>query len=316
MRICRMSLITTLPLVVDRIRITGIELSSEQFGCALSQLPEIAVLCSEKIKIGVVSLHKPSPYVTAINYSLGKNVVVARLEVGSTKMQKKYLAWELRPHHIVGSDVYEFHRYIWLLLVDFVGKAFAYESSFLKGKVQYIELASDELTQKMHTFVPWADYIRESTIYIKNGVKGTIYLGGMQSQRAYSIYDKEKERMEKGFPQEYFIRTRIEAKFRKTHLHPWELIGISNPFESLHMADLKFARKFTKDAKFQGFLDAAVTHGSPTAFKALTTAERAKVKSLLKLCSAKWWNPATIWKTYPQALEKLYPSFVYGSEMV
>jgi hypothetical protein len=297
----------SLGLVVDRTRITGVELSHQQYLIARVQLPEIVAL-QKHFLAGTdakISYHpEPEKYRYAINLSFGANQSIARLEVGSTPTLHFYLAWELWPHRLNCSEFRAFHCAVETLL-DL--PVFSYPFAFQHGRVQKMELASDSITTKMHSFILWSKYSRSSRIFLNATGKGSNYLGSEDSPKYFIAYDKHRELIEKKLQSNYHTHTRIEAKLNKTGISPVDLIGLANPFESLCIADKTTARNLTTNTQWQKFLDIAEVKGSAAALAALPKKCRTEMRANLRLSAATWWNPDFIWSGFPRAIESIHP---------
>lgn len=299
----------TLGLIIDRIRITGLELSSDQYSLFKKLLPEIIKLYKKEYSNthGNLTVYYHE-YKAAVQYRDDHMQSIARLEAGTTKKGHRYLAWELWPHRIPGSNFSELCELIYKLLENPI---FQYQFAYEHGKVRCIELASDVLTTQMHTFIPWIKNVKNSSIYDPSWTKGQIQIGSKNSPRSYSIYDKARQLKEKKLPNPYKTRTRIEAVLRCTKLSPKDLNSIKNPFSDLHIVDTKTARLLTSDLKFQDFLSYAEYYGSARAFAAITKSQRVEIRKKLMLCSATWWNPSFIWKSHEKAISILKPSNIF-----
>ena len=299
----------SLGLMIDRIRIAGIGLTKEQYHLALMQLPEIASLSNGILKSGKVKYSRKS-YVHAVNYGNGPLQSIARLEIGSTKSQHCYLAWELWPHRLRGSDFRGFHDLVQLLLPSPV---YSYPFAYEFGRVSKLELAYDTLSIAMHSFIPWVDRVQTSDIYTQPGYQGTIYLGAEKSNARFAIYDKAKKLSDTKQTAPFSRQTRIESKLRKLKIAPSELHLIPNPFTRLQVADAIDCKQLTKSPDWQEFVCQAQTVGAQQAFSGLSKSTRKQFKNNLIQCKSSWWQPESAFQGLASALHKITPSFAYSS---
>lgn len=304
----KMALYIKSKIIIDRIRITGMALSKQQYKVFLEQLYKLIHFSKEHISKGLLKKFK-NGYRHILQYTLGQGQPVIQIEAGSTKAKKFYLAWELWPHRFKKADLAGFFKLINLLLDSPV---FLYKSAFYKGKVRYLELSSDRLTEPMYSFIPWKDKVQKSFFYENEETKekGALYLGGKQSAVRYCFYDKAKQLKHKKLPCKYKTLTRIEARLNHLHLAPAKLHELKNPFESLHIAHAINCKNYSKDEILQNFISQAEKEGAANAFKGLNKKERSEIKKILMACEAKWWQPEKLADEMLLAFETIAPPMV------
>lgn len=206
----------SLPLSIDRIRITGIGLTKEQYHTARERFPQLVAFCMNVVKTGK-ALYTGKAYTHAVSYRASSLQLIARLEIGTTKAKHYYLAWELWPMGLSQSDFTGFH---WCVMQVLPLPIYHYPFAFTQGRVKYLELARDTMAAAMHTFLPWKSKVQKSAIYEAGHHKGAIYIGSRTSEKQFCIYDKAKQLSEVKAPTKFKTLTRIEARLRKLELSP------------------------------------------------------------------------------------------------
>lgn len=298
----------SLALQIDRIRMTGVGLSKQQYSAARGQMPLIAKNCNESLKTGKV-IYIPKTYVHAIIYRMDSVQLVARLEVGSTKAKHYYLAWELWPFRLKKSEFKTFHNCIEAVLPSPV---FSYPFMFENGRVRYMELAHDSVTAKMHEFIPWIDKVHNSHVYSEGCSKGAIYLGSRQSSRQYCVYDKAKQLAAVKRPSQFKNLTRIEVRLRNLSTPPAQLSQMANPFMPLKLSELALCEGIDNVEEWSNFLLRARAFGSAMAFSLEEKSTKKKLKQNLLKCRCSWWSASSAFSTFPQALKLLRPNELLG----
>ena len=138
------------------------------------------------------------------------------------------------------------------------------------------------------------------------GDKGTTYLGSESSALRFRIYDKKKQKADKGAPSLDVVHTRIEAVSKRVGLAPCDLLAMKNPFNRLWIADLDAARAKSLDPEWMEFLAQCLEVGSAAALAA-NPKRRKKYRAMLKSAAVPWWNPTHQWHGLPRALAVITP---------
>jgi len=281
---------------IDRLKITGIGLTKDQYAHARQQLPGITDI-QKDLHLGNTFLkYTEKSFIQGVNLkSKTEKQSIARLEVGCTKAKHFYLAWTLYPQAINQNQAAfkVFNEAISLLF----GELFSYQKSYLNGRVQYLEIAQDYMTIPPGSFISHAPYTKSSNVF-----KGTQYLG-----KAYTCYDKRKQLKEvKNQTSKWQNIVRLEAKCRKTGVQPCNLHTLANPFAGLEIACIARLQAIA-DPEFQEWLELAQSVGTTSALHALPEARRKKFRQHLRDCAAPWYDPVKIWDTWSNALQSIAP---------
>lgn len=176
-----------------------------------------------------------------------------------------------------------------------------YETLHRHGRVLYCEFFMD---------IDGADF--EDYLYLDPTLRsshdgfvaaGTAYLGTIHSDRGFAAYDKAKELAEKSGVTLPHSRLRLEARLRgRQGFRADQFHNVANPFASLWVISKAALRACTAPSAAR--LLALVRNGrdAQAAYKLLTKKERREFRMLLPTLAAGWWNPDTMWLTYPLGL--------------
>ena len=287
-------------LVIDRLKITGLNLSKAQYSHARNQLTGIVDIKSD-LNLGTATLkYSQIKYVQGVSLRSTKepNQTLARISVGSTETKTLYLAWEIYPHALQHPQ----HRQSFTAFNDYIdllfGENFNYNHAYELGKVQYIELAKDYLSNVQTKIIPHSSSCKSSNIF-----PGTAnqYIG-----KKYVLYDKKQQLQQvKNLNTNWETVFRIEAKARRTGITPCQLLTLPNPFQGLELASLAPARAIL-DPLWHQFLDNAQKCGVNDALTTQSEQTRKKFRSLLRSCAVPWFKPEHLWASeWPKAVQAL-----------
>ncbi|WP_367846546.1 hypothetical protein [Rhodoferax sp. WC2427] len=239
-------------------------------------------------------------------YPEKKGAKLADLIICKTKINMGYFKLCLYPGHFPPQE-YEVH-FAELENLMAVFLPVSYAEMYEHAKVSYIELASDNGSQKMGTFLVSRPKVVQSSRFLeKDGSLGTHYLGAKNGVRRDRIYDKNRQ-MAKIGKSRLGTWTRFEVSIRNTGLHVWELgEKLGNPFLSMHVADLAKAYSFTNDVVLLNFLKYSESVGTATALKHQMPKYKVAARKLLKLARATWWKPVSVGKFLQTAFEQFTP---------
>lgn len=243
-------------------------------------------------------------YKTQAQYSPTKGRKIVDIEVGSTKSSTMYFAIDLYTGKILPNELYKLS-----CVLDAVFVEFGLSGLFAEGRVTYLELASDWVTEPMYTFIPFRKRCRASEIFVKGGVKGSIYIGSRHSNLRFCIYDKKKEMLEKGKgPCAELLRTRIEARLSNLKLSASQIsLQLPNPFLSLQIADESKSRHIVQCPVWHAFLDRCLQMGSCAAVSTETKHYRKLFMQRLGQAAAWWWKPSALWAQIGDAMARIEP---------
>jgi hypothetical protein len=216
----------------------------------------------------------------------------------------RYLTLTLYPSQFQGG---EFEHFKWIF--DNLMGDITYSGLYHMGKVTYLELAADSLSQKQHSFLPYRKYVSKSNIWQEaNGPFGTTYVGSKDSDFRFRVYDKRKQLLDKGKPSQFEIlpHTRVEVVKRKLGVTPIELIHMKNPFVKLLIADLAKAKAASPETDWQNFVSECLIVGVPEALSNHPQ-QRKQYRAALDNVQAPWWQPEAIWQDLPKALAVIAP---------
>lgn len=209
----------------------------------------------------------------------------------------------LYPPKFKGAEFSRFKELLGIFFVDF-----NYETLFHIARVSRIDFAADVLFHDKSDFIPLRPRAALSSVFVDaHGHLGSVYLGGVQSDLRFCIYDKGKQLKEKGLHSVAQARTRIEARLRRTKLKASDLHEIKNPFLSLEVADYVKAECAHTGPQWADFLGACQQQGAPSALSVLNKPLRRKYLKALRDAKATWWNPHSIWEGLPDALKAIAP---------
>ncbi len=138
----------------------------------------------------------------------------------------------------------------------------------------------------------------------------TLYLGTEESSCCLCIYDKAAEMKAKNKKKCTDLKeaipttavTRIELRLKpKTSL--FQLLEMANPFADLVV--LAYPSEVLANPLASQTLRLARHEGMDAALKGLPTAERKKMRAILKPIEVAWWDPKAVWEQVPGVLATL-----------
>ncbi len=292
------------PLVIDRVHMT-VSLDEAHHKFAYGQLHFFAEKDMQKqlVPEGQIKLI-PKDYVTQLHYYPQKGRKIADITVGVTKSKHRYFTLGLYPSKFGAGEFDAFKSHTSPLLASL-----AYEQLFHSSKISYIELATDSLSKKAHSFIPFRRYCNTSSIFMdKQGELGTTYLGSVHSAVRTRIYDKRRQLLQTGLVPSFDTQTRFEIASRHIGIIPAHLPEtLQNPFTKLQVADLALARHLSKDLAWHAFLDSCLLGGSADALSKCTKYQRKTFMSRLIASPASWWNPDFVWTGSLNAFSAIAP---------
>ena len=183
---------------IDRLRTSSVLISKDTFVYIRDQMKVVSSIQEKHINKGKIRFHRTKgdrDYVYALNYTLGPNQQMARLEVGSFMVNHKkgekfnpknlryYLVWELWPHRLCHKELGNFHNVLDELFTKLDihdhPPIYSYEHAYLFAKVKYLEIYADFPRLEPNSFIPWKPRGSKSRIWTdpKTGEKVTTYLG-------------------------------------------------------------------------------------------------------------------------------------------
>lgn len=299
-------------LVVDRIAITVVIPSPNLYKVVIAQFWGMSDIQADILPNGKMVV-RDEEYCTHLYYypeyeSKKKRRCIASMTLGANKLfggksLHRYFTLTLYPSQFRGNEFDHFKTVLGQLLPDF-----SYENLYSNGKVNYLELASDTLSHKNHSFLPYRKYSVNSAIYKDGESLGTVYLGGVTSNLRFRIYDKKKQLEDKSIycGSHANIRTRIEAVMRRLSVAPVDLLSIKNPFLKLKIADLNQAKAAYADKAWKCFLiDCTNGQGVPDALAKCSHYNRKKYRATFDDLQVWWWKPDFVWAQYPKALARI-----------
>jgi hypothetical protein len=290
--------------LIDVIGIT-IPFDNSFYGHVLNQFYLIKLDQKTFVPYGEVRVWKGGPYITHMSYVVDKSRGrMALVTIGTSKSHYKYLKLTLYPQKYKEEDFEIFCEVILgeLLLAP-------YQIFFETGHVSYLEIAADTISHSVEEIIPFRPHTQTSFVYDDDGLKGTRYIGSMASNLRYAIYDKNKCLLDKGQKTEYKSRTRIEARLKKTKLTPLKLTELKNPFKKIEIADASVAHLASNSDDWKKFIYDCEEYGASVALSLLPKIVRKDFETILRGCSAPWWNADFIWSGFPQALERIVPHY-------
>ncbi len=302
-------------LLVDRIGITVKIGSQNLYKFAYAQLYSMKDEQKQFVPSGMIKVRK-NKYWTRLDYyaayahkKAGRRKI-ADITIGANKQAgqsalHRYLTLSQYPSQF---HVGEFDAFKWVL--ETMLPEFNYAKLYTTGKVNYLELASDTLSQKHHSFLPYRKYCNKSNIYKKGAYCGATYVGSRTTYSRFRIYDKRKQLLDTGktLIADSAVHTRIEAVMRRLGLAPADLIQTPNPFMKLLVADHAKAKAASDDEDWQNFLVECLTaDGVPDALAKRSRYRRNKYLGMLDAAPAWWWQPKLVWERLPEALAKIAP---------
>lgn len=303
-------------LIVDRIGITVVIGSKDLFHKAESQLYKLMAKQSVWVPSGKINVTQEE-YLKRLDYyaEFGKSAAskrkIADITVGANKLfggkkVHRYLKLTLYPSKFKVGDFETFKDALKTEMPDF-----NYSKLYYAGNVNYLELASDTLSQTHHSFVPYRKYCNKSEIFKENdGYLGTTYIGSTASNFFFRLYDKRKQLLDKKKPliTDAAVHTRIEAALGRLGPSVATLIGMPNPFSKLQITDLDQAKAQSDDEDWQHFLVECLTvNGAPDALAKRSKYLRKKYLGMLDAAPAWWWKPELVWERLPEALARIAP---------
>lgn len=232
---------------------------------------------------------------------------IAELIVGFAKKKKAthYFKLVLYPSKFQQGEFEWLQNLIALLLGDLT-----YTKMFLSAKVTYLELAVDYLNKTNAEYLPHSAKARRSFVYQeKAGLKGSQYVGSLDSVRRFCFYDKARQLKEKHGGSPFHKLVRVEARLKKTGLKACELFEkLKNPFPHLELLSLQTLRIAAGDVAWSEFLDACEVQGVALSLWACDEETRAVYKARLQAAKVEWWDAAKVWEGWPKAFTAILPS--------
>lgn len=156
--------------------------------------------------------------------------------------------------------------------------------------------------------------------YAGAGGNESVYLGSPSSEKCFTLYDKQKQIKDKNKKKAKMHKVKVpknqsiqvEFKFRPKK----QIVSLSNlsivgepAYRELEILRLRFLPRQITD--FDSLVNITISNMQTRGFnKALLMIEgeerRNKVKARVeKLCLAEWWNPSSLWKSLPDAIEPI-----------
>ena len=172
------------------------------------------------------------------------------------------------------------------------------------GRVSRIDIAIDLSGMRMDDFLllPQQGIVYQR--FLSNGHLKTVYLGAPGSNQT-RIYSKSAEQKAKGLIVSQSA-VRVERTLRNQHLKVHELIILKNPFDKLtFVTPMPSPPPGENEGKWSSFLDSVQVRGLSPALASLPEKRRSRYRKHLKQNPTSWWNPDTIWKNWPAALDVL-----------
>lgn len=248
---------------------------------------------------------KPGKASLRLHISPQKKREIALLELGTTKQKHRWFKLRLYPNNFHGKEFEIVQEAMETLL-----PGFEYLKLFYSAKVSRVDLAIDSYSHDLDQLTPYHPNLKTSGRHVdKNGILGTLYLGGRSSALRYRIYDKKKHLKEKKSVVSAWTKfTRFEAMIRRTGLPASALLGaLENPFSSLSVVMTEKAKKlYPDDFPWRGFLKRSKIEGSPAALSLESPTARKKYRARLVSLGFKLPNSwpgslaAALWRIAPK----------------
>jgi hypothetical protein len=143
----------------------------------------------------------------------------------------------------------------------------------------------------------------------------TLYIGEKSSNRRIAIYDKRAQLIATNttLPAAFKFNvptedvTRIEFRLKKLTLHLSALSKLSNPFGKLQIA--AYLPSQAQDAITRLFVLASHAYGVNAILYADWLKQHSpSLKEALLSSAVNWWNPTTVWESFPKAVDALMPA--------
>lgn len=288
-------------ILIDRISMNISIDDNDTYSFAWGQMFGIHDIQKDLLPLGEITLKKDA-YLTRISFYPEKNRKIADVEVGR-RYQHRYIKLGLYPYKFQGDDFPNLKRFLRLLA------PLDYERFFFNSRTSYIEIAVDSHTHPTYSFIPFREKTNHSFVYVdKSGAKGATYLGSLQSDSRFAIYDKAKHLAETAKVVSHNLHTRFEYRGRNINLIPADLsTKMQNPFEKLMIADFTIAHGLSTNPEWLKFLKKTEEFGSALALASLTKTAREVAMARLFAARAKWWNPQSHWQGFSKALARISP---------
>jgi hypothetical protein len=193
-----------------------------------------------------------------------------------------------------------------------------YQTLVAAGKCTRVDIAVDVHMARPAQLLVTHEGIQVSRLHAKSGTVTGYELGSRESGAHFNVYDKGLQLKKENANTKWKVPlpdhpiTRIEV-WVKESFPVSKLVGLSNPFAKLKIADLGDIAGKDDDARI--FMLAALGVGAQTVLSSVSAPRRKVLQQRLSEASAVWWNPAACWQAWPEEAEKVLtpppPAYAY-----
>lgn len=197
--------------------------------------------------------------------------------------------------------------------LDFILKASGgYSGLIKKGVVTRIDFTVDAAYINPTDILASYPKMKVETLFAKNGIIETKYLGSPTSNKQVVLYDKVAEMVfsKKDFKEPMASALdhkllRIEFRLQNSNSTLKELEALPNPFEGLSLTAYPESKSMKNYAPLWSlFLSACRFEGITKALQHLNEQDRKHYQSRLKKeGKTEWWRPVKVWEGLPDALK-------------
>jgi hypothetical protein len=197
---------------------------------------------------------------------------------------------------------------------DVLAVGFAIDPAWvLAGEVTRCDLCTDITGVAVDELLFFYPKFSVAQTWLSSGK--TLYIGDRSSSRRFAIYDKRAQliatnaKLPAPFKLDIPVEetTRVEFRLRKLPLQLISLGCLSNPFSKLQI--VACVPEQCQDVITRLFVLASHVYGvNALLYAGWLKDHTVQLKATLLSAGVSWWNPDSLWESFPQAVNTLLPS--------
>ena len=219
------------------------------------------------------------------------------MNVGCTRTKVHYITLQFNAGKMNQRDWRDFCMVMGLFLPS------AYVSLFSRAATSAVEVPLDVFGVARDDYLFFDTRVRSHDMSYDD--EGTLYLGSKHSAHYVCIYDKAKQRRDKGIPYEgQWLR--IEP-CDQSGVAMKDLAGIPSPFDSLWVIEkARLRNAIGRESAF--FRTAVLDHGLSAQVTYEMCDRKKALLQELEQCAATWYDRKRIWEQFPHVVHGISPA--------
>lgn len=249
-----------------------------------------SVLNGDFDKKGILHKTHPSSAFTSVSQPLSQGGCLFIRYGYSHKMFKAI--FEFNPNHV---DMTELHGHLSLMLHH------GYWSLLERGIVTKCEFAVDVKDVKFKDHIYLDHKLRSGSSGLR--FLGSDYVGSRRSNRRFLAYDKRKQLLDTNKGDLGYDLLRVEARFGGAKRFPLkDIAAVESPFKTFKVIDRHAFEASTLPAISKLRDQLPYNDGClQLAYCSLTPKHRQQAEAALSTIQPGWWQPNTIWASFPHS---------------